>query len=62
MTPAEFEWRQEQLELAYRRGEIGKITFHRRMSSLGFNTGSIREALRELDERGPLTAAKVPQP
>lgn len=49
MTPAEFEWRDEQTELAYKRGEIGKITFHRRMSALGFKTESIREWLRELD-------------
>lgn len=26
MTPAEFEWAQEQLEIAYERGEIGKLT------------------------------------
>jgi hypothetical protein len=49
MTPAEFEWRDEQTTLAYRRGEIGKIAFHRRMSALGFKTESIKEWIRELD-------------
>lgn len=32
MTPAEFEWAQEQIELAYLRSEIGKLTYLRRMS------------------------------
>ena len=50
MTPSDFEWRQEQIELAYERGEIGKITFLRRMSALGFNNmDALRETLRELD-------------
>ena len=54
MTPAEFEWAQERIEIAYRRGEIGKITFHRRMSALGFTTEGIRQHLKELDEQEPL--------
>lgn len=49
MTPAEYEWADEQTELAYKRRKIGKITFHRRMSALGYKTESIRERLRELD-------------
>lgn len=52
MTPAEFEWRQEQLEAAYLKGEIGKITFIRKMSSLGFNDlARLREQLAEMDDR-----------
>lgn len=55
MTPAEFEWRDEQIELAYKRRQIGKITFHRQMSALGYKTEGIRQRLRELDEeRAPL--------
>lgn len=56
MTPAEFEWAQEQIELAYERGQIGKIAFIRRMSGLGFNNmDRMRELLKELDEkRAPL--------
>ena len=52
MTPDEFEWRQEQIELAYERGQIGKIAFLRRMSALGFNNMTmLRELLAELDAR-----------
>lgn len=51
MTPQEFEWQCEQIELAYLRGDFGKITFHRRMSQLGFSTKGIKEHLAELDER-----------
>lgn len=51
MTPADFEWHQEQIELAYLRGEIGKITYIKRMSALGFkNIDMMREELRELDK------------
>lgn len=42
MTPQEFEWEQERLEIAYERGEIGKITFIRRMKALGFSVESCR--------------------
>lgn len=49
MTPAEFEWRQEQLELAYERGEIGKITFMREMSKLGFGVETCREFFARVD-------------
>ena len=52
MTPAEFEWEQEQIELAYLRGKIGKITYIKRMSALGLNSiEHRREELRELDAR-----------
>jgi DNA-binding transcriptional MerR regulator len=51
MTPQEYEWRIEQTENGYLRGDFGKITFHRRMSSLGFSTAGIKEQLAELDER-----------
>jgi hypothetical protein len=52
MTPAEFEWAQEQIELAYLRGQIGKITYIRRMSALGLNDiNQRREELAELDKR-----------
>ena len=52
MTPAEFEWHQERIEDAYARGQIGKITFLRRMSALGFNDlPKLRELLKELDEK-----------
>lgn len=47
MTPAEYEWTVEMLEEAYRRGSIGKITFRRRASRLGFQ--KIHEWLSELD-------------
>lgn len=43
MTPAKFERTQEKLELAYERGEIGKITFMREMSRLGFGVKTCRE-------------------
>lgn len=50
MTPAEFEWALERIELAYERREIGKLAFHRRMSALGFRAEAIKEWLRELEE------------
>lgn len=50
MTPAEFEWAQERLEDAYRKGEINLTTFHRKMRKLGFNLDTILEAIRGLDE------------
>lgn len=51
MTPAEYEWAQEQAEIAYEKGQIGKLTFHRRMSALGFSTPAIKEWLKELDAK-----------
>lgn len=44
-----WEWAFEQIEDAYKRREIGKITFHRRMSALGFKTEGIKKHLAELD-------------
>ncbi len=49
MTPAEFEWTQERLELAYERGEIGKLAFARRMSRLGFAIETCREFFEHVD-------------
>ena len=37
MTPAEYEWAQERLEIAYERGLIGRVTFIARMKELGFS-------------------------
>lgn len=52
MTPAEFEWAQEQIERDYLAGRIGKITYIKRMSALGLtNIDHRREELRELDAR-----------
>lgn len=52
MTPAEFEWAQERLEIAYERGEIGRTRFLRRMSALGFNNlDRLRELMDELDQK-----------
>lgn len=49
MTPAEYEWAQEQAETAYQQGRIGKRAFHKRMSALGFSTSVIKEWLDEMD-------------
>lgn len=52
MTPAEFEWAQEQIERDYLNRDIGKLTYIRRMSAIGLNDISQRrEELRELDKR-----------
>lgn len=51
MTPAEFEWAQEQAEIAYERKQIGKITFVRRMKKLGFSVESSRQVIDEIDAR-----------
>lgn len=52
MTPADFEWAVEQIELAYLHGKIGKLTYLRRMSALGFNDiAERRKELAELDKR-----------
>jgi len=58
MTPAEYEWAVEQTERAYKRDSIGKITFHRRMSSLGYKTEAIKAWMRELDEEGRAPATR----
>lgn len=50
MTPAEFEWRQEQAEMAYERGEIGPVAFLRRMSALGFKIEYSRSLMHDLDK------------
>ena len=52
MTPAEFEWAQEQIELDYLAGRIGKITYIKRFSALGLNDiDERRKELRCLDAR-----------
>lgn len=51
MTPDEFELRQERAEDAYLSGDMGRIAFMRRMSSLGFKTEAIKEWLKELDQK-----------
>ena len=51
MTPAEFEYRQEQLEIAYEQGQIGKLTFTRRMKELGFGTETCRRYFDEIADR-----------
>ncbi len=52
MTPAEFEWADEQTERAYVEGRIGKITFLKAMRALGYkNMEYLRELLTELDKQ-----------
>ena len=52
MTPQEFEWAQEQIERDYLKGNIGKLTYLKRMSALGLNDiNQRREELKELDKR-----------
>lgn len=51
MTPAEFEWAQEQIEMAYERGQIGRIAFIRRMMKLGFRRPGLLLLLDELDAK-----------
>lgn len=51
MSPDEFEYAQEQLELAYERGQIGKLTFTRRMKELGFSTDTCRRYFDEIEDR-----------
>jgi DNA-binding transcriptional MerR regulator len=49
MTPSELLRRQEQVEDAYKRGDIREIGFFKRMSALGFPTQTIRDALEGLN-------------
>ena len=51
MTPAESEWELEQLKRAYERREIGKLTFVKRMSALGFSLKTSREFMDKTDMR-----------
>lgn len=51
MTPAEFEWRQEQLEIAYERGQIGKLAFTKRMTALGLSIKSCQDFMPDADKR-----------
>ncbi len=52
MTPAEFEWADEQTERAYIECRIGKITFLKRMRELGYkNMEYLRKLLTELDKQ-----------
>lgn len=54
MTPAEFEWRQEQLEIAYERGVITAGDFRAEMNKLGFSDWIIDQYLDpSLDEQPP---------
>ena len=59
MTPAEFEWAQEQAELAYQRGLIDAMTFRKRMYALGFTPQGCDDRLDELDE-GKCRSVKNP--
>lgn len=49
MTPQEYEWACEQIELAYERKQIGKIAFCRRMKKLGFSIEFCREMIDDID-------------
>jgi DNA-binding transcriptional MerR regulator len=49
MTPAEFELAQERIEDAYKRQQIGKVAFIRRMKALGFRVETCRDMAHEID-------------
>ena len=48
---AKFEFEQEQLKRAYKKREIGKLTFTKRMTALGFSIGTCRQFMDEEDMR-----------
>lgn len=49
MTPQEFEWADEQTQLAYERDQIDANEFRKRMRALGFSAAYITELLTDLD-------------
>lgn len=51
MTPAEFEWRQEQLEIAYEAGRTSSTEFWRGMKALGFGRETCDQILEEMNAR-----------
>lgn len=51
MTPAEFEWRQEQLEIAYEKGRTSSTDFWRGMKALGFSRETCDQILEEMNAR-----------
>ena len=51
MTPAEFEWRQEQAEIAFEKGRITAGDFRQIMQQLGFGDRTIDEFIEGVERR-----------
>jgi hypothetical protein len=49
MTPSDFEWRQERLEIEYLADKINGAEYRHGMLALGFSTELIMETLSDLD-------------
>lgn len=49
MTPAEYEWADEQAQLAYERDQIDVVEFRRRLKVLGFSDAYCTELISDLD-------------